>query len=254
MIQLLVEPHQTTVDYLGPPPEAGPLPAFFYFALSGKESLELHPYNQPPLRIADPSLRVFSFTLPGHEEGLNKFHAMHYWADHMAQGEYLLETFFEKITHSIHWLIEQKIVAAEKVAIGGLSRGGFAATHIAARLPFIRTVLGFAPLTELTQLKEFSDNPSLQRRAHELELLHLVEKLTHVHNFRFYIGNLDRRVSTDACYRFIRRLAEKGHEKHARHQKVELIITQSIGHHGHGTDPHIFEQGASWVKHLLIGT
>jgi acetyl esterase/lipase len=170
----------------------------------------------------------------------------------MTKGDYLLEDFFENVVRAIHWLIEKKIVEPASMAAGGLSRGGFVATHIAARLKHIQTVLGFAPLTELMLLKEFTENPSLKRRTSELDLLTLIDALTHVRHLRFYIGNLDTRVGTDACYHFIRQLAEKGHEKHVRHQKIELRITQSIGHKGHGTDPQIFEEGGRWVKNLLL--
>jgi predicted esterase len=253
MSKSLNDPNQTRIDYLGPELEEGPLAAFFYFAISGQESLELHPYNQPAKILAGGSLRVFSFTIPGHEAGMNKFHAMQYWAERMAMGDYLLEDFFDKVVSAIQWLAQQKIVDLQRIAMGGLSRGGFVATHIAARIETTHTLLGFAPLTELMQLKEFSENVNLHRRANELSLIHLADKLTHVRNFRFYIGNLDARVNTDACYRFIRKLAEKNHEKHARHQKVELMITQSIGHKGHGTDPHIFEEGALFAKNHLLG-
>jgi len=249
----LEDPFHTKIDYLGPGPEAGLLPAFFYFALSGEESLELHPYNQPALIAAHSSLRVFSFTIPGHEPGLNKFQAMHYWAEQMEQGGYELEIFFDKVVKAIEWLISQQLINPDRMAAGGLSRGGFIATHIAARVKEIQTLLGFAPLTELMLLKEFAENPTLHRRASELDLVTLIEKLTHVRHLRFYIGNLDTRVDTDACYRFIRRLAEKGHEKHLRHQKIELMITQSIGHKGHGTAPHLFEEGANWIKNQLYG-
>lgn len=253
MSRFLEDPQHTRLDYLGPSPEEGTLPAFFYFALSGRESLELHPYSQPARSVADTHLRVFSFTIPGHEPGFNKVHAMQYWAEQMAQGEYLLEEFFERVVQAIHWLMEQKIVDPEHIGVGGLSRGGFIATHIAAKIPQIHAVLGFAPLTELMQLKEFAPFPSLQRRASELDLTHLVDRLTHVRHFRFYMGNLDTWVGTDACYHFIRLLAKKGHEKHARHQKVELMLTQSIGHKGHGTHPQTFEQGALWIKKILSG-
>jgi pimeloyl-ACP methyl ester carboxylesterase len=243
-----------SIRYLGSNLETGPLPAFFYFALSSEESLELHPYNQPAILAAtSPSLRVFSFTIPGHGENLNKFHAMKYWAEHMAQGAYILEDFFEAVTRSVRELIDQGLVMQEKIALGGLSRGGFIATHLAARIPQVHTLLSFAPLTELMELKEFAEMPSLRRRASELDLVHLTDNLTHVRNIRFYIGNLDMRVNTDSCYHFIRRLADKGHEKHARHQKIELMIRQSVGHKGHGTDPHIFEEGTSWLKRQLLG-
>lgn len=254
MSKTLFDEHNTLLDYLGPSPEEGQLPAFFYFALSGEESLTLHPYNQPALHLADGPMRVFSFTIPGHGPGMNKFNAMQYWADQMAAGFYPLEDFFEQTERAILWLITQGIVDPKRTGTGGLSRGGFVATHMAARLPFLHTLIGFAPLTELVQLKEFASGsaPMLQRRATELDLVHQVDNLTHVRNIRFYIGNLDTRVNTDACYRFIRRLAEKGHAKHARHQKIELMITQSIGHHGHGTDPKIFEEGSLWAKNHIL--
>lgn len=254
MSKFLEDPHNTRIDYLGPEISKTPLPAFFYFALSGSDSLELHPYNQPVLMMQDPAIRIFSFTLPGHEENLNKFHAMQYWAERMLEGHYLLEEFFEKVSHAIHWLIEEKIVDSQKMAAGGLSRGAFIATHIAAKLPYIRTLLGFAPLTDLMQLKEFSEHPELQRRCEELNLTHLTDTLTHVAHFRYYIGNRDRRVGTDACFHFIRALADKSHEKHARHQKIELMITHSIGHKGHGTAPHLFEEGTLWAKSCLLGS
>lgn len=251
MSKILVDEHNTRIDYLGPAPQEGPLPAFFYFALSGEESLHLHPYNQPALHLDKGALRIFSFTIPGHEQGMNKFHAMEYWAEKMAAGTDLLENFFDQTERAILWLIHQNLVDPEHVGAGGLSRGGFVATHMAARLPCVHTLLGFAPLTELSQLKEFAQ-PTLQRHATGLDLVHLVDQLIHVRNIRFYIGNLDTRVNTDACYRFIRILAEKGHAKHARHQKIELMLTPSIGHQGHGTAPHIFEEGSLWAKNHLL--
>ena len=251
MRKVLDGPREMRIDYLGPGPEAGPLPAFFYIALSGAESLDLHPYNQPVQYLENKPLRVFSLTIPGHEEGLNKFHAMQYWADQMQEGNYILETFFEKVTHVIEWLIEQQIVDPAHMAVGGLSRGGFIAAHIAAREQRMRALLGFAPLTDLLQLSEFSHLP---RRAEELNLIHLTELLTHIKAIRFYIGNRDTRVGTDACFHLIRRLADKQHEKKNRHQHVELMITQCIGQHGHGTTPSTFKEGALWIEHHLLGS
>ena len=40
-------PNSISIYHVGPPLELGPLPTFFYFALSGEESLTLNPYNQP---------------------------------------------------------------------------------------------------------------------------------------------------------------------------------------------------------------
>jgi len=252
MIKYLTDSHNNQIAYVGIGPEGGILPAFFYFALSGEESLTLPPYNYPIPPLASSCLRCFSFTLPGHGPGFDKLHAMLYWAKQMAEEKYLLEYFIEKILVSVQWLIDEQLVDPDKIAVGGLSRGGFIATHIAARLTYIRTVLGFAPLTRLSELKEFKETPHLKSRAQNLDLEQLVNSLTHVHNFRFYISNRDTRVSTDACYHFIRQFAEVIHAKRARHCHVELIITPSIGHEGHGTSLLTFEEGANWVKQHLI--
>lgn len=251
MPSTLTDPYNQTIFFRGANLEEGPLPAFFYFSLSGKESLELHPYNQPVILLSNCALRTFSFTLPSHEEGLNPFHAMDDWAERMNRGEKFLESFFEKTVGSIHWLLEKKMIDPEKIAIGGLSRGAFIATHIAARLTHVTSVIGFAPLTQLMYLKEFKKYPSLEKEASQFDLIQMVDRLTHIKQLRFYIGNRDTRVDTDACYQFIRSLAEKNHEKKIRNQKIELIITSSIGHKGHGTAPHIFEEAAAWIKESL---
>jgi len=250
----LTDPNGNEIVYLGLGPEAGPLPAFFYFALSGQESLQLHPYNSPAALLEGAPLRVFSMTIPGHGPDFDKFHAMRYWADQMAQENYILETFFDAATSAIDWLIKNAFIDPARIAVGGLSRGGFIATHIAARDTRIKTVLAFAPLSRLRELKEFTSaehSSRVKMRAEALNLELLVDKLTHVHHLRFYIGNRDVRVGTDACYHFIRKLADKEHEIRARHMNVELRLTSSTGHKGHGMAPQTFEEGVEWVKHLL---
>src|SRR6185503_18464661 len=110
MLNELKTPSGLIFYYLGPDLKMGPLPALFYFSLSGPESLSLEPYNHLPQRLKKERMRTFSLTLPGHEEGLNKFHAMKYWADSIREGSYLLEELIIKIDEGISWLIEQEIV------------------------------------------------------------------------------------------------------------------------------------------------
>ncbi len=254
-MKIVSSPSGQEIVYQGLGPEAGPLPAFFYFALSGEESLTLDPYNSPAALLKGAPLRVFSMTIPGHGPGFDKFHAIQYWAGQMAQENYLLETFFDKVVKSIDWLIESGWIDPNHVAVGGLSRGGLIATHVAARETRIKTILGFAPLTRLDALTEFTSDEHTERvklRAQALNLERVVDALTHLHHLRFYIGNRDERVSTDACYHFIRKLAEKAHEIRARHMDVELSITHSIGHKGHGTAPRTFEEGVNWMKEQLL--
>lgn len=254
-MQKLPNPHEAEIAFQGPPPEAGPLPAFFYFALSGEESLELAPYNTPATLLTNSSIRVFSITLPGHGPGFNKHHAMQYWADEIAKESPLLHDFFERTLHIMEWLIENGWIDEERIAVGGLSRGGWIATQLAARDKRIKIILGFSPLTRLSELKEFALSERSSRVkifAEALDLEQLTDSLTHVQHIRFYIGNRDERVNTDACYHFIRKLADKAHAIRARHMQVELRLFHSTGHMGHGTPPPIFEEGVDWLRGLLL--
>lgn len=252
----IITPQDLQFFYQGPSIDKGKLPAFFYITMTAEESLIVPPYNTPAMAFKNPKSRVFSVTLPFHV-GKTTYEspAIKYWAEEIAKGNYPLEEFIEKMVQSIQWLIKENIVEDKKFALGGLSRGAFFATHVASKIPTCHYLLSFAPLTHLTTLEEFakfSDDPRFQSRLDRLNLVSLVEQLTHVHFFRFYIGNRDSRVGTDNCYHFFRAVSEKAHDKKARHMHLELFISPSIGHQGHGTPPHIFEEGANWLKHHLV--
>ena len=248
MVKYFETKEGTSLNYLGPDIAEGMLPACFYFALSGEESLSLQPYNSPAMQMQDPQLRIFSLTLPGHGPGFDKQRAMSYWAAEMKKGNHPIEECIEKSAQAVAWLIGQKIIDPHHLAVCGLSRGAFIATHLAAREKAVKYLLAFAPLTRLEEIPEFAEIPSCS----SLDLSSLVEELTHLHNIRFYIGNRDRRVGTETSFRFIRRLADHAHEKRARQLHAELFITHSIGHRGHGTAPETFAEGASWLKNKIL--
>ncbi len=244
-------PDLLSFSYLGEDFSAGPRPTLIYFSLSDKESLELAPYNSPATLFQGKSHRTLSFTLPGHGPGYDKHKAMSYWGDEIDKASYLLENFIDKAALSIGWLIDRGLIDPKHVAICGLSRGAFIATHIAAKEKRIPVVLGFAPLTAITEAdsyKVYKENVRFQSACEKLNLISLTEDLTHLKHLRFYIGNHDTCVSTDACYSFIRLLSHKVHEKRARHCQIELRIYHAIGHQGHGTPPHIFEEGIEWLQ------
>jgi len=247
-------PDGITFFYKGPSPELGMLPAVFYFALSAEQTLEMPPYNAP-VAFFDTRCRIFSVTLPAHGESPMEHHAIKAWGEEIAKGSYILEEFMDLVVKAIYFLVEQNIVDPEAIAFAGLSRGALIATHMAAKIKEARFLLGFAPLTFLNDLEEYQiykEHTHVQLRLDRLNLLSLTEKLSHLHGLRFYIGNRDTKVGTDNCYHFIRKVAEKGYEKKARHFHIELYITQSIGHKGHGTAPSTFQEGSSWLKQHLL--
>lgn len=252
----LLSPRSFPIYYTGLGPEAGPLPAFVYFSLSGEESLCLPPYNQPAIVLDPYPLRVFSFTLPFHGEGFNKLDAMKFWVESIQSKNGWLDEFLENVHEAVLWLMRTEMIDKDSVGVGGLSRGAFIATHLAAREPSISSLLGFSPVTRFQNIQEFATSgANVDLEAFEtINLTSLIPNLLHLKHLRFYIGNLDLRVNTDSCYDFIRKMAIAAHEKRARNCHVELRITQSIGHKGHGTAPETFEEGALWIKnHLLSG-
>lgn len=221
-------PHKQIIYHLGPNLDEGPLPAFFYFALTGEESLTRDPYNQPIEVLKNEQIRIFSFTLPEHGPGLDPKKAVENWTPEK------LDLFLKECQACIAFLIEKKIVDRKHIATGGLSRGAFMATHLAARVPDVHLVLGFAPMTQFPSMNLVDQIPYLMHKK-----------------LRYYIGNHDLRVGTDKCFSFINDLSNYSYEQGVRSPPVELIISPSVGHKGHGTLPHTFADGANWLKEQI---
>jgi esterase FrsA len=237
------------LSFLGPDFEEGPLPAVFYFALSQEESLGQDPYNQPAVFLSQYPMRIFSMTLPAHGPGLPATQALSVWAQEIKRNHDPISEFVEKVLTAVHFLERHEVLIPLKVATMGLSRGAFIATHVAARLPLVSYILGFAPLIDLGFSKDFSEvrHHSL---VESLNLVHLIPKLTDRH-LRFYIGNHDVLVGTEICFHFIHQLSQVAFEHKIRSPQAELIIGPSIGHKGHGTAKEVFENGAGWLAKKL---
>lgn len=237
------------VAYVGLPLSAGPLPTLFYFSLSAHDSLLLDPFNQPVTFLSSFPSRIFSMTLPGHEHGLPPTDALNIWAAEIAQGRNVIGQFVESVGRVVRSLQREGALLPNQLGVAGLSRGAFIGTHVAHAMAEFRSVLGFAPLTKLSYAKEFH-GLSHSKMLCSLDLETLVDQLTDRH-VRFYIGNLDTRVSTRSCFEFIEKLSQAALHKKIRSPKAELIISPSIGRDGHGTSPPIFHDGAKWMAHQL---
>lgn len=235
--------------YVGPDLSHGPMPTVLYFALSAKESLITDPFNQMVSYLRHHPVRIFSCDLPFHGPDLPATDALKHWAQELTLGHNVIQGFLHKIILSLEHLKGQHLIDPKKTVAAGLSRGAFIATHVAARLPWVSTLLGFAPLTKICYAKEFhtlQNHPDLDL----LDLSHLIPSLTSK-TLRYYISNRDVRVGTKECMQFIVDLAEAAHENKVRSPQIELLVTPPIGHQGHGTSKEVFEEGARWIlSHL----
>jgi dienelactone hydrolase len=236
--------------YIGPDIEEGPLPAILYLALSAEETLLTDPYNQPVTFCSKFPVRVFSVDIPFHGPGLDPKKALEEWAHAFAQGEDVVTQFLIKLEETLSHLFTLDIVLDNNLAVMGLSRGGFLANHLAARIPNIKNIVSYAPLTLISKGKDF-EFLSLCPILESLDLKHFIDPLC-TKKQRIYIGNRDTRVNTDACYEWYRSLVEAAYNKQIRSPHIELIIKPSIGHHGHGTAKTSFEEGASWILDQIL--
>jgi esterase FrsA len=232
--------------HVGPSLDLGPLPSIFYFALSGPDSLCLDPFNQPVQFLEGKWIRIFSMTLPAHEEGLSPHNALSLWAEEIDKGRDPLGLFFEQALKAVEYTVRHQFADPRKLGIAGLSRGGLIASHLAARDERFKAILQFAPLTRISKGKDFDrvkDHPIVE----SLDVLPLAKQLADRH-IRFYIGNKDTRTHTKSCFEFAMELVE---HSTLRTPQIEFIMTPSIGQMGHGTSPETFRQGAEWLAQCL---
>ena len=238
-----------TLYHTGPALDLGPLPCFFYFSLSGSDSLCRDPFNQPVQFLAGKMIRIFSMTLPGHENELPPTEALRIWADDFAKKRNPIDDFLNAFVSAVDFVIKEKFADPEKMAIGGLSRGGFAALHAAARDERFKNVLAFAPITDLHKMKEFhhiQEDPLVR----SLGASHL-SKILIDRRIRIYIGNHDTVVGTRSCFDFAMSVVEEAHKVKIRSPQVEFFLYPAIGHKGHGTPPEVFKMGADWIATCL---
>jgi esterase FrsA len=245
----LITPKGKRIYYRGPDAAEGLLPAVIYFALSAEMSLFTDPFNQPVVEWNQSGMRVFSWDLPFHENDLDPHKAMHEWAKEFSTNPAFISNFMDECLENLEFLESQGLIKFSQTGLSGLSRGGFMAAHLVSRKPQICYLLGFAPLTKPQPLEEFIAYPSLHYE--KIALNTIANKLTHA-RIKFYIGNCDTRVSTDACYNFIKELTSQAIAQGIRSPQAELVIYPSIGYRGHGTPPKIFFDGAAWLKDQLI--
>lgn len=188
-------------------------------------------------------------TLPGHECNLPATGALKVWADDFAQKLDPIDKFLDSFAAALEFAIQNQFVDPSKMAVGGLSRGGFIALHAASREERFKYVLGFAPITDLRTVKEFvhlHEDPAVL----SYNLTNISPKLIHSH-VRLYIGNHDTLVDTKSCFHLAESIVKSAVAHEIKSPTVEFFLHPSIGHKGHGTPPEIFRQGADWIASCL---
>jgi len=151
------------------------------------------------------------------------------WAIHAKKGENFIQPYVAGCREVLDHLVAEGFTDPQRVAIEGVSRGGFCALHFAAAEPRIKAVVGISPVTNPLVLKEFANVTPTQAAAISLD--RVMESLTG-RAVWIGIGNSDDRVSTDECIGFTRRLVTATHRLQPTLNliPVHLHVGMSAGH------------------------
>lgn len=151
------------------------------------------------------------------------------WAMHCKRGTDFVKPYVERCRDVLDHLIAEGFTDPQRVAVQGISRGGFCALHFAAAEPRIKAVAGISPVTNPLALQEFEGVTSEQ--AASISLGQHLEKLAG-RPVWISIGNTDERVSTDECISFARRLVASTRKllPELTLVPVHITVSTSLGH------------------------
>ena len=168
------------------------------------------------------------------------------WSARAASEEDFVSGCNARLSEVLDHLIETGVSDPDRIAACGTSRGGFLAIHFAAHDERIRCVAGFAPVTDLEALSEFSaiaDDPFVKSLSVSRQAERLAGRPVWI-----VIGDHDDRVGTDRAIALARRIAEASREK-GEEGRVDLHVLAEP--RGHTTPLGSTRLAADWMLRVL---
>ena len=213
------------------------------FATDRQTSLTSAPYNTAVEAFLKAGHRAASFDLPAHGERVDDRGAgIDGMCARFLAGDDPFVQFAQDGTAVIDRLIERGEATADRIVLAGTSRAGYCSLRLAAADRRVAAVAAFAPVTDWRVLREFAavrERDDVARLALEHHAQGLAGRAVYV-----AIGNHDLRVGTDACARFVLRLAEVEGTPEGKSRLQFLIVDDS---EGHSLDNRWRERGAQFL-------
>jgi dienelactone hydrolase len=233
-------------------PESGPAPVLVILANSIEGTLGEEYFRQAGRTLGDPrAVEPFlcvSIDLPchGQERRPGEPPELGGWRHRLEQGDDPVADTATRLANVLDHLVAGGRVNAGRIAIIGTSRGGFMALQVAAREPRIACAVAYAPVTELSALREFhgaESLPAVSAAALREQAGRLAGRPVWI-----TIGANDDRVGTDKTIAF----AAAVHAA-AVAQKVpdRLSLTIDGEHAGHTTPAAAAAQSADWIQRIM---
>lgn len=207
-----------------------PSPTLFIFATNGAQTLSETLFVECGRILEETAgFLCVSLDLPGHgaqaaPKGPGGIGA---WRAAAERNEDFVSPCARRASAVLDYLVREGYTDERRVAVMGISRGGFMAFHFMAREPRVRAAVGISPVTDLPVLTEFA---GLEHHAftRSLAAASLVERLAD-RSIWISIGNNDRRVGTDSAIAFSRALVQAVPTT-SRPAPVVLLVEPSDNH------------------------
>lgn len=182
-----------------------PQPTVFVFALDRKTSLGKSSFNRAALilRKTHGALCV-SLDMPAHGEDVRTSEkgGLPGWRTRLENNENIVTAFAARFAQVLDYLVREGYTDPKRVAVIGISRGGFMGLHLMAAHPGIMAIGTIAPAMNLARVEEFkplAKQPLLQ----SLNLVPLASRPNFQKPVWITVGNHDTIVGTDLCMEFV---------------------------------------------------
>jgi len=241
------------VQLLSPPPDRrAPHPALLLsLAVDRRTTLFGEPYAIPACHFLHHGHRVVSFSLPCHGErvaeageGIAGFCAL------LVAGRNPFAELVEEGRAVLDECLRRGAATPGRIAVCGVSRGGYCALRLAAAEKRIQAVAGYSPVTDWRVLREFAEareQPVVAEQVLDRFAGELAGRAVFV-----AIGNRDARVGTECAARFAARILEEEARRGAESSRIRFLVVDDS--RGHGLHERWRQQGAEFLLETVTRT
>jgi alpha-beta hydrolase superfamily lysophospholipase len=213
-----------------PPHNGGAAPTLLLLASGGEQTLTTEPYCLVGRQVYERGWNVVSLDLPCHgkDQRNGEPAELDGWAYRLGSGEDIVKEFRSRVNDVVDHLVSSGIADAGQLSVAGTSRGGFMAFHAAAGNLHFRSIIAFAPVTDLLALTEFSSHTT-NSLTKSLALANVADRFVDRASW-IIIGDTDARVGTDRAIAFADAIAEHCTSR-SMTPDVTLHVERTPGHH-----------------------
>ena len=214
----------------GEPKRKQPAPTLIVLATTIKNTLGSAYYRHCGNQLAKRGFVCVSIDLPchGNQQIEGEPEGLMGWSHRATRDSDFVAEFNQRLSKVLDHLIEQGVSDPRKIAVCGTSRGGFLALHAAIHDPRVKYVAAFAPVTNLSVLREF--NPTRDNSL--VKKLNLTDRAKDLAGRRVWIviGDQDERVGTDDAIQLARNISRESRKQKLPSRVSLHVLPEPRGH------------------------